>query len=132
MLKHGYTWYYAQPNLYSLKKKLGGKLWGKPSNTWFDRNCWEAQQNFYMVFNSSHLNKTSIMAFKKYHMMIQYKKCSYLECKQKEPHLLLKSNSRIFWKSFEEKYDLTTSPPPIYATINSIILHKTNFLMFLQ
>ena len=36
------------------KKKLGGKQHGRPSNTWFDSDCWEAQLNFHMVLNSSH------------------------------------------------------------------------------
>ena len=55
-----------------------------------------------MVLNSSHLHNTSKMAFKKYHMLILHKNCSYLERKQKELHLLLKSDPNLIWKSFEE------------------------------
>ena len=107
--EHAQAWLHlilhaAQP---IFSKKLGGKQRGKLSNTWFDSNCREAQQNYHMVLNSSHSVNTSRIAFKKYHIMIRHKKCSYLERKQKELHLLLKSDPKLFWKSFEEKDDST-------------------------
>lgn len=60
-----------------------------------------------MVLNFGHLDSTYIMAFIKYRMMIQHTKCSYIECKQKDLHLLLKSDPKLFWKSFKGKYDST-------------------------
>ena len=88
-------------------KKLGDKQRGRPSNTWFDRDCREARRNYHIVLNSSHSVSTSRIAFKKYRTMIRHKKRSYLERKQKELHLLLKRDPKLFWKSFEEKDDLT-------------------------
>ena len=40
-------------------------------------------------------------------MIIRHKKYSHMEHKQKDLHLLLKSDPWLFWKSFEEKYNLT-------------------------
>ena len=60
-----------------------------------------------MVLNSSHANKMYTMAHKKYHMIVRYKKRSYLEHKQKELHLIFKRNPKLFWKSFKENDDST-------------------------
>jgi hypothetical protein len=39
--------------------------------------------------------------------MIQHENCFLLEPKQKEPYLLLESNPKLFYESFEEKDDST-------------------------
>jgi hypothetical protein len=83
-------------------KKLGCKQCGRPSNTWCDNDCRQAQQNFHMVLNPSHPKKMYKMASKKYCMIIWHKKRSHLEHKQKDLHLLLESDPKILWKSFEE------------------------------
>ena len=59
-------------------KNLGGKHRGRLSNTWFDNDCWEAWWNFHMLLNSSNSKITSTMAFKKYGMIVWYKKHSYM------------------------------------------------------
>ena len=58
-----------------------------------------------MVLDSSYSVGASRIAFKKYCMMIQHEKGFRLECKQEESYLLLESNPKLFWKSFEEKDD---------------------------
>ena len=65
-----------------------------------------------MMLNLSHSNKMYIMAFKKHHMMIMHKNRSHLERKQKDLHLLLKNDPKLFWKRFEEKVNLTFSLKP--------------------
>lgn len=69
----------------------------------------------------SHSNNTSMMAFKKHYMMILYNKCSYLERKQKELHLLLKKWPKII---LEEVWRTCWSEPLIYATRSSRLFHK--------
>lgn len=106
------------------KGTLGDKQCGRVSNTWLDSKWWEAQQNFHIVLNTSHLNNMYKMALKKYHMMIQHKKHSYLVRKQKHLHFLFKSDQKLIWKNFQE---IDESTIPFHAT-NNRLLHKSMHL----
>ena len=109
----------------------------KPSNTWFGSDCWEAQQNFHIILDYGHLNDTLKTILKKYCRMIQYKKCYDLERKQRELHLLLKSDPKLCCKSFEEKDDLTLPFTPQivvdYCTLwQSVIDHFVSNIQLLD
>jgi hypothetical protein len=120
--------------------KLGGEQIAIPSNKWFDSDCREAQPQYHMGLYSSHSIGSSRIAFKKYCMT---KKHSHLECKQKD-YLLLMSDPKLFWKSFEEKDESTLPITPQKAIdttqkytpcdkVSMIILSQTlNFQMFLH
>ena len=79
-----------------------------------------------MMLNSSHLNNTSIMAFKKvpHDNLVQEALLPRAQTKE-----LLKSDPKLFWISFEEKDDSTLSFTSQESNISlpNIIHLKTKF-----
>lgn len=58
------------------------------------KDCQEAWQNYHIGLNSSHSINTLQTSFKKVPHDDLVKKCSYLERKQREQHLLLKNTHK--------------------------------------